>query len=90
MGGTFFNEPPIWRFLCLEGPYGHDSLLPVKFSSSDQVPVLVNFMKTYFLSHCLHKLYPVRLTGGLFEGEGIISYLYVGGQGFVKLGRLSV
>ena len=43
--------------------------------------MLVNFMSTYFLPHFLHKFQPVRLTGGLCEGEVIIYCLYVGGQG---------
>ena len=38
-------------------------------------------MSTYLLSCCIHKVQPVRLNGGLFEGECIIYCLYAGGQG---------
>ena len=45
-------------------------------------------MSTYFLSQCLHKVHPVRLTGGLFEGEDIIYCLYDVGQGVVEVGEI--
>ena len=45
-------------------------------------------MSTYFLSNCLHKVHPVRLTGGLFEYEGIIYCLYAGEQGVDEVGEM--
>ena len=42
--------------------------------------MIFNFMSTYFIS---------RLTGGLFEGEGIISCLYDGVQGVGEAGGIS-
>ena len=50
--------------------------------------MLVNFMSIYLLSYCLHKVQPFRLTGGLFEGESIISFLYVGCQGVSEVGEI--
>ena len=50
--------------------------------------MLFNFMSTYFLSRCIHKVHPVRLTCGLFEGEENIFCLYVVGQGFSKDGKI--
>ena len=46
--------------------------------------MIVNFMRTYLL----HKFQPVRFTGDLFEGKGIMSYLYVGGQGDSEVGEI--
>ena len=45
-------------------------------------------MCTYFLPHFLHKVHPIRLTGGLFECEGIITFLCVVIQRSLKLGIL--
>ena len=70
--GLLFDYHPIWISLSLEGAYGNDGLLTISFSSYNQGPVLVNFMSSYLLSRCLHKVHPERLTGGLFEGGGII------------------
>ena len=50
--------------------------------------MLVNFIRNYFLSHCLQKLQPVSLNGDLFEGEGIIYCLYDGGQGVGEVGEI--
>ena len=43
--------------------------------------MLVNFVSTYLFYHSTHKVHPIRFTSGLFEGEGIILCIYVGGQG---------
>ena len=43
--------------------------------------MLVIFIFTYFLPNHLHKVQPVRLTGGFLEGEDIITCLYIGIQG---------
>ena len=72
-----FDETPIWIPLYLEVPYRRDVILPIYFSSSSPVSELVIFMSTYFLHHCLHKLYPGRLTGCFLEGEGVIYSFYV-------------
>ena len=50
--------------------------------------MLVNLMSTYFLSNCLHKVQPARFTGGLFDGEGIISCRYAGGQRVGEVGDI--
>ena len=50
--------------------------------------MIVNFMSTYFFPHFLHKVQPLRFTGSLFEVEGIISCLYVGGQGVGEVGDI--
>ena len=38
-------------------------------------------MGTGIFSYIFQKVQPIRLTNGLLEGKGIVSYLYVGGQG---------
>ena len=86
--GLVFDERSIWSSIYIEGPYEHDGLISIYLSSSNQGPVIVNFMKTYLLSHFPHKFQPVRLTGGLFEGEGIISCLYAGCQGVGEFGEI--
>ena len=50
--------------------------------------MLVNFMSTYFLTHCPHKVHPFRLAGVLFEGGVIINCLYVGGWGVSEVGEI--
>ena len=67
-----FDEPPIWIYISLEGTYLLDGLLPIYLSSSNQGPGLVNFINTYLLPRFLHNVQPIRLAGGIFEGEGII------------------
>ena len=72
-----FGEPPIWSPFSVEVPYIHDGLLPIYFSSLDQVPVILILLSTYFHPHSIHKAHPVRLTCGLLEGEGVISLFCV-------------
>ena len=43
-------------------------------------------MCTYLISHCLHKVKIARLTGGLFEGEGIIFVSIMEARGLTILG----
>ena len=50
--------------------------------------MLVNFMSIYLLSYFLHTVQPVRLTGGLFECENVISCLYYGDQGVDEVGEI--
>ena len=45
-------------------------------------------MSTHVLPHFLHKLYPVRLTNGFLESEGIIYLIYVRSQGISEVGEI--
>ena len=47
--GYVFDDPHIWSPFYVEGPYLNYVLLLVYFYSSNQVPVLVIIMITYFL-----------------------------------------
>ena len=45
-------------------------------------------MCIYLLNHCLHKVQPLRLTGGFLEGEGIITCLYFGRKSVSEVGNI--
>ena len=51
--------------------------------------MIVIFMSTYFFHHSLHKVQPVRFTGGFLEGECVIATSMFETRILVKLGRLS-
>ena len=63
-----FDEPPIWSPISLEGPYIHDGILTIYLYSYNHGPMLVIFMSTYLLPHCLQKVQPTMFTGDLLEG----------------------
>ena len=50
--------------------------------------MIVKYVCNYFLLRCLHKVQPIRLTGGLFEGEVVIPCLYVVIQGVIEVGGI--
>ena len=66
--GFVFDEPPIWIPISLEGSYRKNDLLPLWLFYSNQGPVIVIFMSTYLLNHCLHKVQLVMLTNVFPEG----------------------
>ena len=51
--------------------------------------MLVNFVCAYFLTRCLHKVQPVRLTGDLLEVNLSYPASILEARGLVKLGRFS-
>ena len=70
--GFLLDDPSIWVSITIGGKYLHDGILPIQFSSPDQVSLLVILMRTDIFSNSLYKFQPIRLTGGFLEREGII------------------
>ena len=60
----------------------------IQFYSPNQSPVFVILVSTDLFSLSIHKVQPIRLTGGLFEGEGIVSWFFVGGKGVGEVGNI--
>ena len=81
-------DPSIWGYLPIEGPYIHYGILPIQFSYTNQVPVLVILMINNIFSRRLHTVHTVGLDGGLLEGEVIFSWFYVGGQVVSEVGNI--
>ena len=49
---------------------------------------MIILMCTNIVSNSLHKLQTVIFTAGLLKGEGVITYLFFGGQGVSEVGNI--
>ena len=85
--GFVLDRTAPWGYLPIKVTYWHGVIFPIRLYSSNQVPVLVKPKRTYLFYHSLQKVQYIRFTGGSIECEYIVYLLYVGGQGFVEVGK---